>query len=157
MDAGIRIIALSPGSWTSQNLIQPIWLDWCYTNRNLHIEARNVRYALHIESGNSNAWAKQLVKDVTAIHRVATIWPTPTAISICQHDGTEIPPRRVIVWRSSSAEAASRFLNDGRISASSAARVRQVIQRLSSEALRSTMSREGGGPGYRARIEDALP
>ena len=78
-----------------QDLIETLYLKHSSHIKGITFLAENSRYPLHLESGNSNDRAIQLIEDVTAIHLGADIWASPTAFGIGHHDGQTQTFKRV--------------------------------------------------------------
>lgn len=62
--------------------------------RNMMVLAENIRYPLHIESGDSNDRATIIFEDCVIVHYGADGWASPTAAGIGQHDDATLIFRR---------------------------------------------------------------
>jgi hypothetical protein len=91
----VRIIARFPDDQPHQDAIQPFYLMRTCRVANMTVILRNGRYPFHIEGGNSQARAVQVIENVIAIHEGATGWSSPTAFGIGQHAGNHLTLRRV--------------------------------------------------------------
>lgn len=81
------ILARRPADQAQQEILQALRHRFTGSVENLSFDVENVRYALHLEAGNAPNRAVQTYRRLRIRHRGSTMWSSPSAIGVGQHEG----------------------------------------------------------------------